>query len=155
MATAITLVRAIGSEFVRRKLRTIIIIFAAAAVVLLGGAIWLTTVDAWWWLLAAPIFAVVLLGALACLAATLIVRIVRPALDQEQRIAVSEFVDKLERVAENVQTPMPLIVFRVVRDLIRPRKPTFIESVASDSTTLHSDLIKLRRSVNGSEPRQH
>ena len=48
MKPTITLVRAIGTEFVRRSVRPLIILGSIAAVVLLGVGGYLTTLNAWW-----------------------------------------------------------------------------------------------------------
>lgn len=145
MKTQINLIRAIGSEFAGRKLKLILLIFGILALIALIGAIWLTTLSAWWWLLAVPVIIVVVLGILAGLVASLLVTMLRPSLTKPQKAGVKKFVDKLERVAETIQTPMFILVFRVVRDSVRPGGTTFIQSTAEDSTTLHKDFLELQR----------
>ena len=143
MNTSVPVVRAIGSEFAQRKLNSLIIIYAIVVSLLMVGAVWLTTINVWWWLLAVPVIVLALAGFVALLAVRLLIRFIRPELNKVQKKAVKDFVDKLERVAENLQTPMFVIVFRVVRDMLLPRKETFIKTVASDSTSLHKDFSNL------------
>lgn len=145
MKAQITLVRAVGSEFVTRKLQPIVLVFAALSVVLLVLITWLVTISAWWWLLAVPIIIFIVLGLVVYLAIRVAVQKLRPQLTGQQTTAVKNFVDKLERVADNLGTPMPWLVFRVVRDVMRPREKTFIHEIANDSTTLRTDFIELQR----------
>jgi hypothetical protein len=145
MNARIRLTRAIGNEFLVRKLKSIVLLYAAISIVVVGIAIWLTTVSIWWWFLAAPVLGAALLGVIVLVVASWLLRLVAPQLTVKQNEAVIGFVDKLERVAENLQTPMFIIVFRVVRDVVRPREQTFIQTVAQDSTTLHTDFAKLQK----------
>jgi hypothetical protein len=145
MNSQITLVRALGSEFVGRKLKSVILLFGVFAAVTLAIAIWLVTVNVWWWLLAVPVIVFVVIGAIACLVVSRIVTLLRPSLTKPQKTGVSDFVDKLEHVAEGLQTPVFLIVLRVVRDIIRPNDKPFIIGLAKDSTSLRGDLKDLRR----------
>lgn len=145
MQPTLNTIRAIGAEFARRQLRPFILLGAlfVAALLLLGG--WLTTQNAWWWILEA----LLILGSFVFIALVIVIhivlRVVAPTLSKAQRKAVASFVDKLERVAETVQTPQLAIIFYVIRDTIRPSKDSFIENISKDSKTLAPDFIKLRR----------
>ena len=68
-----------------------------------------------------------------------------PPLSKKQKRDVAQYVDKLERVAETIQTPQLAIIFYVVRDTIRPTKQSFIETISTDSKALAPDFIKLRK----------
>lgn len=144
MKPHVQLTRAIGSEFLTRKLSDIRLIFAIGSLLALTLVIWLVTVSVWWWLLAVHVIAAVIVGVVVLVFATLIVRLIRPRITKDQNSEVKSFVDKLERVAENVQTPVPIIVFRVLKDVILTPEQTYVERVAADSTSLHTDLIQLR-----------
>lgn len=144
----IQLIRAISAEFISRKLRSITILVGIVLALILSASIYLTTVSVWWWILAVPIFALCILAIIALALAHILARLFKPQISVAQNTAVSNFVDKLERVAEHVQTPMPLIIFNVARDMIWPRTPTFIQQVVGDSTTLHKDIAKLERDFN-------
>lgn len=145
MTKQINLVRAIGSEFIGRKFKTLLIVSVIAALVIVIAALWLTTLNAWWWLLAVPVIILTVLGLFLLLVVRAIIKELRPDLSSSQSTAVANFVNKLERVAENLQKPMFIIVFHVARDIIRPHKKTFIQNVAEDSTTLHKDFVELQR----------
>lgn len=145
MKTHITVTRAISSEFALRKVRqlaimTAIILFTAVCI-----SLWLTTVHVWWWLLAAPVIILSVLATGAIFVAIIVIRVLRPRMVGTQKAETAKFVDKLERVADHLQTPMFLIVFRVVRDILRPRGQTFVQLATEDSTSLHTDLRTLQK----------
>lgn len=139
------LVRAIGSEFISRKFRSTVFVLGIFAFVIIAAVIWLTTLSGWWWLLAVPIIMFMLLGLFTALMVRAMLKKLRPELTKPQANEVNSFVDKLERVADNLQTPMFIIVFRVIRDIMRPRGSTFIRTVTEDSTTLRKDLLQLQK----------
>lgn len=141
----IQLVRAIGSEFVGRKMRSIALPVGIGAGIALAIALWLTTLNVWWWLLAGVVLAAVLLLVMVYLTATYIANIFRPALTTTQRNGVRSFVDKLERVTEVVGTPMFVIILLTTRDIIWHRQPRYIQTMITDSTSLHKDLQQLQK----------
>ena len=145
MKSQLDLARAIGAEFVGRKLRPLVIAFFVAALLAVALAVWLTTINGLWWLLAVPVITAAIVGGVACLAARSILKMLRPPLSSGQKIATVNFVDKLERVAETVQTPMFVIVFRIIHDMYRPSSRSFIAEVSADSTTLRADFLALAR----------
>jgi hypothetical protein len=145
MKAQVTLIRATGGEFVARKLRGTALLAGIIAAIVLAVTLWLTTFSAWWWLLAVIVIAGILLLTLAYLAAAFVIRALRPNLTKEQKAGVRDFVDKLERVTDNIGTPLPLIIFQVVRDILWPRQQNYIKTVATDSTSLHKDLAALQK----------
>jgi hypothetical protein len=77
----------------------------------------------------------------------LLLRLLRPDLTASQHQAVGAFVDKLERTSENLQTPQPVIIFRVVRDIVRRNgEQSFIASLSRDTRSLAPDFIELQKS---------
>jgi len=73
-----------------------------------------------------------------------LLRGLEPRQTVDQKRAVESFVDKMERVSEHLQTPQLVIVFRVLRDMFRPRQDSFIKRVAEDSKTLAPDFKRLQ-----------
>ncbi len=142
----ISLVRAIGTEFINRKVKSLFLLIAVVGTAVLGIVIWLTTVNVWWWLLAAPVMVLVVAGLLVYIITKFVLRVLQPVLTDAQKRDVTLFVDKLERVTENIQTPMPFILLRVIKDTVWPGKEPFIQTVAHDSTTLSQDFIDLQKS---------
>lgn len=143
MRSHITLIRAVGSEFVLRKLKGFAVIGAVLFLISIMISLYLTTIHIWWWLLAVPVIMTMIFGTISLWVAFAVVQVLRPRMTSIQKGAVVTFVDKLERVADHAQTPMFLIVFRVLRDVIRPRSKTFIELAVEDSASLHTDVRKL------------
>jgi hypothetical protein len=147
ITSTVTVLRAVGVEFVRRKLRPLIIIAAVAVLLIHALGIWLTTQSVWWWLLEAIFIGGTIILAAAGIAMWLILKRVSPSLNRNQRRSVARFVDKLERMAEHLQTPQPVIIYNVIRDTVRPRKESFIEGVIHDSTSLGGDFATLRHDL--------
>lgn len=149
---AARVVRAVGSDFLRRSLRPLVLIVAAVSVTLLLLGAWLVSRNAWWLLIELPLafFSLALLGAFLFLRR--VMRSIDPVTDKSDRKAVSEFTDTLLRTTENLRTPYPLILFRVATDVVMRRSgdDSFIASVAKDSTTLWPDFLALQRRLDGS-----
>lgn len=135
--------RAVGSEFVKRKLTGIATIIVILSFIFIAAGIWLTTISAWWWILLTIIFAWVFLAMVLLLIAWFAVRIFRPQMTADQRHAVSDFVDKIERVSETIQITPYMIFFKILKDMLFPPKKTFIEQIAKDSASLHTDYLYL------------
>lgn len=146
MTQHITLIRAIGSEFITRKFKPVLILTGGVTLLALVVAIYMTTLNAWWWVLTIPVIAVVFIELLVWAVIRVAVNRLRPKLSSLQSRDISGFVDKLERVTENTQMPMPFIVFQILQDVLFKRDKTFIQKIAQDSTTLHKDYIRLLRS---------
>lgn len=145
MKPQIDLIRAVGSEFALHKLKPIMIVFSLAAVAVIAGSVWLVGISAWWWLVVVPALLLMLIGLVALAITRMVVEALKPRLTKTQSFAVSGFVGKLERTAEALQTPMFIIVFRVIWDVIRSPEKSYIATVAEDSTTLNKDLIDLQK----------
>lgn len=141
----VQLIRAIGSEFIRRKYSSAVMLFVIAALISVVLIVWLVNISAWWLLLAVPVILGILIGIVIAVAMRILVNVASPTLTKEQKSGVRDFVDKLERVAENIQTPPFMILFRIVRDTIRPRDKTFIQAVAEESASLRPDFLSLQK----------
>ena len=147
MKPTINTVRAIGAEFVRRSIRPLIIIGSLTAVVLLGMGGYLTTINAWWGILEAAIVIGVLIFIVLSILVRVLIRLADPPQSVEQRHAVRQYVDKLQRVSDHLQTPQFIVLFRVVKDTIYPRSEgeSFIEKVSKDTKTLTPDFTDLQQ----------
>jgi MFS family permease len=139
-------VRAIGAEFARRTLKSLVLSSSIALVILLLVTGWLITRSSWWWILFSALLLAAVLIIIAAIVAYLALRVAEPTQTNAQKLAVRTYVDKLQRVAENLQTPQFIIAYRVVRDTAHPRQDSFIETVSRDSKGLGPDfaaIIKL------------
>ena len=147
MQPLILTVRAIGSEFVRRALKPLIIVVPLVLTGLLSLGAWLITRSAWWWLLEAVLIMATIVIFVVYLLVQALIKTIEPVLNREQRQAVRSFVDKLERTAENLQTPQPVILYRIVRDIVKKRQgsDSFITAMARDSRELAPDFRALQK----------
>ena len=137
--------RAVGTEFLRRKFTSVALMITLFMLVILAIAVWLSTYSEWWWLFTIPLIILGVTGAAVLLLIKRLITKLSPTLTKQQLNDVKAFVDKLARLAEHLQTPMFIIVIKVAIDLIHPLGTPFIESVTSDSTTLHKDFLALER----------
>ncbi len=150
MQATITVIRAIGAEYAKRLLLPLIILGAVMVIALLDLGGWLTTQNAWWWILEAVFIFGALVFTLIAVVVSILLRALAPRLSRSERKSVRNFVDKLERVSENVGTPHFMIVYRVVRDTVHPSRDGFIETVSRDSKTLAPEFMQLRKQLDRS-----
>lgn len=143
--STLDLIRAVSAEFLKRKFVAAVIVFAVAGAIFTALLGWLVSMSTWWLVLAVPMFGLMLFSVLMLLVVRISIGIFRPQLDKSQKTAVSDFVDKLERVAEQVQMPPFMIFLNIARNVIRPRNTTFIASVIQDSKTLKPDFQALQK----------
>lgn len=139
----IQIARAVGAEFLSRKLRAISLLVIILIVALLGLGIWLVTLSAWWWILLVFIICGTVFSLVLLVTARIVIRIFRPGMSRIQKQAVNDFVDKTERIAETIQTPPFMIFFKILKDVISPREDTFIRQIADDSMSLRTDYAAL------------
>lgn len=146
MKTHIAAIRAVTVEFAMQFIRP----FLWWGIGIIGSlvvaiAVLAFTVSQWWWLLAIPL---ILLG-LAVSVIWLIVRFIAtrlsPQLNTEQKVATKKFVSKIHYVTETAQTPYPLIMFQIVKDIITRTDKGFIQEVTQQSATLRPDFEQLEK----------
>lgn len=142
---SIKTVRAVGAELAWRMIRPMLIIGITIAVLLLTLGGWLTTQDALWWILQFIFITSITFFVLLSVVVVTILRYFTPLQNDGQKKAVGNFVDKLQRVADTLGISNFVLLFRIVRDVVRPQEKTFIEQVTEDSTTLHTDFIRLQK----------
>lgn len=141
----ILLIRAISSEFLRRKLRGVVLVVGVSLIAGFLLMVFMSRYSAWFWIPAILSMLVLFVVGIFYLVTKFAVRLLRPTISAQQTAAVSEFVDKVERVTDYAGTPKILISFYILRDLIRPSEQTFIQKVAHDGTSLRSDLVQLAK----------
>jgi len=143
---SLSAIRSIAAEFALRLYFPVAIIFVSLAVVVLALCIWLVTINAWWAiLLVVLLFIVVLVSALLVVGLVVIKR-VAPSQSKSQKKQTKSLVDKLLRVAEVTGTPKFILLFNVIKDVVRPSERGYIASISSDTVTLKHDFIALKDS---------
>lgn len=100
-------------------------------------------VSSWWAIFYIP---VVLVGMLLFIVWILVqtgIRSVTRGLNSEQKEATEQFIDKMQQLAEDLQTPPPVILYRVLKDVILRKNQQFLLGVTSRSLSLKSDFESL------------
>lgn len=146
MKSSITAIRAVTAEFARQFVQPFWWVgIGMLTVMVVIMAILALTLSPWWWLLAIPIAIAGLAGVIIWLLVSFILNRVSPSLNQKQKTATKHFVTRLQSTTETIQTPYPVIVFYVVRDIILRRDSGFISEVTEHSKTLRPDFEHLRQ----------
>ncbi len=101
--------------------------------------------SAWWWILAVPVLIIGCIGLAVWLVLRLIARRISPVMTTRQKTATKAFVAKVSAVTEVTQTPYPLIMFRIVKDIITRTDKGYIHQVTQHSTQLRPDFDELRK----------
>ena len=146
MNTSLTVIRAVAGEIANRVCIPVFITVLIASVVLIALTVWLATVNLWWLLLVIPVLIAILIAATLLIIVKIILATVIPTQTKSQQKEVKKFTDKILSLSELTQTPKFVILFRVAKDVISPKKTGYVESVVSGATTLRSDFNALRRS---------
>ena len=146
MKSHITTIRAVTAEFAGQFIRPFMwialgIILTLVAIV--GLLVFL--LSEWWLLLLVPIIIISLAMLITWLVVQFILKTLSPRLDTQQKNATKEFVSKLEFAIETMQTPYPVIMFYIIRDIIFKRDAGFISEVAQKSKSLRPDYEELTR----------
>lgn len=145
MKLPIALSRAITAEFTRRKIFSVVVPASLVLFVINIVLIWLVNLSMWWLLLALPVLLITLLASVVIIGLFTAAGILKPRMSEEQDSAVKSFVDKLERVADSAQTPLPFLLFRIVFDAVFSRKEPLLKTFITDSSTLKQDFGDLQK----------
>ena len=143
---SISAVRSIGVEFARRFYMPVVITVAIVAAVLLALSIWLVTLNEWWLILLILVCGLIVFATVLVTGLVLIIKKITPSQSRAQKSQTKAFVDKLMRVAEVTATPKFILLFQVLKDIVKPSKAGFISSVSNDTTSLKKDFLELKDS---------
>ena len=139
--------RAVAEEFIYRKYKSIALPVMIVGTLVLIFVVWLVTQSLWWLIIALPVTVLWVIVTIVLLLIRWIITRVKIKVTKEQKERVKAFVDKLERVADSVSTPVFLLIFRIAWDSIQPgqAKHKMLRSMVDDSSSLHSDFEVLQR----------
>ncbi|HEV7952032.1 MAG TPA: hypothetical protein VGO98_01525 [Candidatus Saccharimonadales bacterium] len=146
MKSNINAIRAVTAEFARQFIQPFVWVGLGLFILLLvivGSLAF--SLSLWWWLLLAPIALLGIAGTVVWLLVRFILNRVSPRLTSPQATATKEFVKKIQFTTETIQTPYPVIVMYVIRDIILRRDDGFISELSLHSKALKPDFEKLRR----------
>lgn len=100
--------------------------------------------SAWWWLLLVPFIPLFVLFLIARVIVKFIVRKIHAEhLRKDQKQALDEFTDKIERLIEARGTPPVFFVIISIKDLLLHRDITTIKELIKDTTSLRRDYQQL------------
>lgn len=143
MKPTIQAVRAIAARFALQVYVPVAAIISAIVIGLIVLSGWLTTYSPWWWVL---FVLAVLLGMIIgtiLIIIWAIITVVTPNQTPKIRRQVRAFVEKISQLSEVAQTPKFILLFRLVRDTLRPREDSYIASVSTATKTLRTDFTEL------------
>lgn len=147
---ALTLsIRSICAEFALRLYVPIVITASAVIFVLVIACGYLVTaVSAWWWLLFAPFILLIGIFIMTTIICRIIIGVLQPAQNHEQKKLVKQFVDTLQETSEMAQTPKFIVFFRLVKDIVRPNQQNLIGEFTSKAGSLKTMLKAIVASFN-------
>lgn len=139
--------RALAAYTAARSLRLIskILLVIFIVIVTIIGLLAIKASSLWWWLL--PF--VLLIGVIVWLLRLVVKRIIHTIypdpLSQSQRKVLDNITDKAAGIAEARSTPMFILAFTTLKDIIVKRDPAHVKKLFSDSASLVDDLSKLEK----------
>jgi hypothetical protein len=145
-------IRAVSAEFARRMYVPLVWSSAILLALLLGVLIWLVTISGWWWMALVPVILAALLFALLATLTGIVLTLLRPQQNKAQRLRVTSFVDALQASSETIATPKFIIFFRLLKDIVRPTKQSYVRELSDNATTLRTgfqDIIASFRKAQG------
>ncbi|MDB5168195.1 MAG: hypothetical protein JWO55_453 [Candidatus Saccharibacteria bacterium] len=146
MLSNIAAIRAVTVEFAKQYIQPFAWIGLGIIVILLVIiGLLVFTVSAWWGLLIIPVVLFSIVASAIWLLVCFILGRISPHLNVRQKAATKQFVTKLQFATETIQTPYPIIVFYVVRDIILRKDTGFISEVTQQSKTLRPDFEELKQ----------
>ncbi len=148
MNPLIQALRAITSRYALTVLNPILKIAAGIIIaILICLTILVIKVSLWWLILLVPFIGTAVLLFLIGLGAHVVAHVIAPDMNKIQKQATKEFVNKAQGVAEGLQTPQFMIIYYLVRDVLRRKWDTgFVKTMTTKSTQLKPDfdaLVKL------------
>lgn len=145
MKSHISAIRAVTAEFAQQFIRPFLwITLGIILTLLIIIALLAFMVSQWWLLLLIPLVIISLVGAVIWLAVQFALKTLSPRLDVQQQHATKDFVTKLQFATETIQTPYPVIIFYIIRDIVLRRDDGFINEVTQQSKALRPDFEELR-----------
>jgi hypothetical protein len=146
MQANIKAIRAITAEFAQEFVRPFVWISLGVIItlVIIVGLL-AYFISGWWLLLLVPIILIALIGTAIWLAAQFTLKTLAPKMNVQQKNETKNFVTKLQFAVETLQTPYPIIIFYVIRDIVLRRDSGFISQVTQHSRALKPDFEELKR----------
>lgn len=129
-------IRAIAVEFFTRMYIPIVIVAAIIFLALFTLCGWLISLSGWWWILFVVLFLWFVIAVAVSFFAGMMLRSLAPVQTKAQAVLRKELVDKMQQLAEVSATPKFILLFRVVRDGLKPSKKGYITSLTDDTVAI-------------------
>lgn len=141
-------IKAVAAEYIRRVTRPFLIGGLVAAIVLLSVILYLAqAISLWWLILLLPLGLPILFLLVAFFIIKQLTTYLAPALTKDQRKSAAQFVDKLQRTSENLQTPPLIIAWRTIRTAQKGQE-NYLRHIVDDSSTLKDDFARTSQHFN-------
>ncbi len=138
--------RALVAYTALRALRLITLVALLCGLVLFA-IIWALAyyLSPWWWVFLLPLVVAIIVCVIIRLVIVKTIHLIhRHPFTESQRQALESFTDKIARLAEFKDTPLPIYAFITLRDIVRHRDATTLRSAIEDSTSLKDDFSRLQ-----------
>ncbi len=147
----LTLIRAIGGVLARKTFMPIALVFGIISVVLLALVSVLASFIAdWIWWFMIPVGFFVLVGTVLLVIVWLILQAITPNMNRTQRKEVLAFTEKLQGLAELAGTPKVVLLYRIITDIISPKKSGFISQTVTSTADIKRDFERLLKNIGDS-----
>jgi hypothetical protein len=143
---AVTLAsRAVLAQYATKVIRPIEFIVMGLFLILFVGTVLLATyVNAWWWLLMVVVIAYGIIGSIAWLVIHFTIDRLRPEQTPVQKKAVTNFIVRIEKIADTLQITRFGLILRIVRDVMaKNTHSNVLTEFANDSKELKHDFEKV------------
>ncbi len=143
--------RALVAYTALRALRLITLVALLCGIVLFA-IIWALAyyLSPWWWVFLLPLVVAIIVCVIIRLVIVKTIHLIhRHPFTESQRQALEGFTDKIARLAEFKDTPLPIYAFITLRDIVRHRDATTLRSAIEDSTSLKDDFSRLQTYFGG------
>jgi MFS family permease len=143
----LTAARALTAHIAKRFVRlATVIAFGVFGLVFVLCGLLAYFFSGWWWMLLIPfVFLLGIFLVVRFIVSLLIRRIHAEKLRPDQKKALDELTDKLERLIEARGTPPVFFVFISIKDLVLHRDITTVKGIVQDSKTLKRDYDELEK----------
>ena len=99
---------------------------------------------AWLWLLIVVIPVTIIAVAVLALLWFVSSRLTPRSLSKHERSLVTQFTDKIIRLAETRATPWPVMAALIAKDVVRGRRSSYINNLIADSSSLKRDFTDIK-----------
>lgn len=133
--------RAVLAAYAKKALRPVEIgAILVLAIALLGTSYLIANVSAWWWLLMIVVIAYGVIGSLLWLILHFTIDKLEPPQTKTQKVAVAQFIEKTEKIADMIGVTRFGLLLRIMRDVMGRNDTNVLAEFARDSKDLKTSF---------------